>query len=78
MWHEYTMPGWHWKWLMTVDVPDTKRDQRQFIKFMTETFGPSSNNWSVRWCTLGADVRFHNQKDYFIFKMFHTIEPQID
>ena len=55
---------------------DTTYGRRKFLEWMTKTFGDSSNRWSIRWSTLGVDIRFSQPKDYFRFTMFHSIDPE--
>ena len=74
-WYEHkALTDWHWRWIITADVDRGKRARREFLDFMHSTFGNPGNAFSVRWCDLGAEIYFHNQKDYFKFKMFHTYD----
>jgi len=76
-WYTKELEDTHWKWIVTAEVDsDTTYGRRKFLEWMTKTFGDSSNRWSIRWSTLGVDIRFSQPKDYFKFTMFHSIDPE--
>ena len=76
-WHTKALDDCHWKWIASAEVDsNTPAGKRKFLNWMTETFGESSNRWSIRWSMLGVDIRFHEPKDYFRFTMFHSIDPE--
>ena len=62
-----------WRWIVTVDIPnDTANKRREFINWMTDSYGKEGTDWSIRWSNLGVDIRFHNEKDYFKFMFFDS------
>jgi len=76
-WYTKELSDTHWKWIVSAEVDsNTPAGKREFLNWMTETFGEASNRWSIRWSMLGVDIRFHEPKDYFRFTMFHSIDPE--
>ena len=78
-WNTRELSDTHWRWIVTAEVPNhTPKEKKRFLNWMYQYFGEPGNRWSIRWSMLGVDIRFHKPKDYFKFKMFHTIEPDKD
>ena len=63
----------HWQHLLNISGKFTETKTRtDFMKFMQTKFGNPKTRWSIRWGYDTVDVRFHDSKDLFEFKMFYT------
>jgi|TARA_B110000211_G_C14037263_1_gene535179 hypothetical protein len=80
-----SLSGSKWQHLLNIRFPyaifemaantkldDTKREE--FIRFMTQAYGPENTHWNIRWGNLQeADIRFENVSDAGSFIMLHTV-----
>jgi len=66
-----------WRYLVNIWFDDfgyltTKTIRENLLKIMLDLYGKQDINWSIRWTSTGADIRFVNDCDAGSFIMFYT------